>query len=82
METDEFRIICLETLNSFSHFKNQGDRLVFKNMRCVTCNRLVDVEIVKTSAGYGLINGNLSEPENGRITVQCCQCAGNCAKRK
>ena len=80
MLAHEFKMICLDTLNSFLNFKNQGDKLVFKNMRCVCCGDLVDVEIVKTSQGFGFINGNLSEPENGQIYVQCAKCAKRLAQ--
>ena len=62
MDASEFKLIRLETLNSFHDFKNQGDKLVFKNMRCSCCNRPVDIEVIKTSSGFGFINGQLSEP--------------------
>lgn len=82
MEISEFKIICLETLNSFHDFKNQGDKIVFKNMPCCTCKQLVDIEVIKTSSGFGFINGNLSEPKNGQLLVQCARCANDIAKIK
>ena len=82
METNEFKMICLETLNSFHDFKNQGDKLVFKNMRCICCKEIVDVEVIKTSQGFGFINGNLSEPENGQIFVQCTKCAKQSTQKR
>jgi hypothetical protein len=82
METDNFQVICLETLNSFFDFKNQGDKLILRDMPCVCCGKHVDIEVVKTESGFGFLNGTLSEPTDGRLCVRCAACERDFQKKK
>ena len=76
MPIQEFNVINLKTLNGFFHGKLVGDTLVFRKMQCDQCGKYVNVEIQKTSEGYGFLNGVISEPINGKILAQCCNCNG------
>lgn len=71
-----FEIIGLETLNNFFNGKFKGELLIFKNVRCVQCGELVDIEIQKTSGGFGFLNGVISEPVSGQILAKCHNCYG------
>ena len=71
-----FEIISLETLNNFFNGKLEGEKVVFRNMQCFQCGKLVDIEIQKTSGGYGFLNGILSEPLEGHLLAQCPTCNG------
>jgi hypothetical protein len=73
----EFTIISLETLDSLFHGKSAGEILVFENNQCVGCGELVDIKIQKTSGGYGLLNGIISELSRGKWLAKCSHCNGD-----
>ena len=43
------------------------ENLIFKNMKCVQCGELIFIVIQKTSAGFGFLNGIISEPTKGQL---------------
>ena len=50
--------------------------------KCHICKRKTEIEIVRTSGGYGLNGGTLQEPKQGRITVVCVHCFNSSSKRE
>lgn len=74
MSIPVFNIVSLETLNNFFNGKLVGENLIYKNIQCFQCGDLANIEIQKTSAGYGFINGIISEPSNGQLLAQCSNC--------
>jgi len=76
MPIQEFNVINLKTLNRFFLGNSVGETLIFNKMGCDQCGKYINVEIQKTSGGYGFLNGVISEPLNEKILALCCNCNG------
>jgi hypothetical protein len=76
MGTPEFAAISLNTLNRLFSRKLEGEVLRFQKMQCVGCGKSIDINVRKTSGGYGFLNGVLSEPFQGRFLAVCSECNG------
>jgi hypothetical protein len=76
MERSQFVAISLSALERLFHGKSIGEILVFEDVRCAGCGEVVNIKIQKTSAGYGFLNGIISEPAQGQLLAKCCNCNG------
>ena len=74
MNATELNIVSLETLDNFFHSPAFGKRLEFRNVECVRCGSIVNIEVEKTSAGYGFLNGIVYEPFGDKFLAQCDAC--------
>ncbi|MBA3036893.1 MAG: hypothetical protein FP814_10425 [Desulfobacterium sp.] len=75
MNINDFMPVSLETLNSFKEIKHPGDKIAVKGVNCCCCNEPVSIHVVKTESGFGLLNGHISEPQNGEMFVICEWCS-------
>jgi hypothetical protein len=66
-------LVRLRTLDLiFSENKDQT-RLT-SDGKCCDCGRAVNIDITRTSGGFGLNGGVLYEPRPGKIIVKCTEC--------
>jgi hypothetical protein len=77
MEAAMFKVVRLETLNLLFKDHEVGEKLKFRETPCFKCGRPVSIEVQKTSAGYGLLEGILYEPEGIRLVAQCSACSAH-----
>ena len=66
-------IIGIESLDSLFEKNNNPPHLNFKG-KCRSCGCNVEIKITKTSQGYGLNGGALSEIGKQKVLVQCPSC--------
>lgn len=72
IQIDSLHQICNQS-NCATHFKYTD--------KCTSCGLDVEIEITKTSGGYGLIGGVLYEPEPKVILAICADCYAKCGDR-
>ena len=66
-------IITVESLNTMFEGHNSASRCSYRG-KCQNCGCDVEVEIIKTSCGYGLKGGILFGTDLENLLVQCCDC--------
>jgi len=65
--------VAIETLDIIAEYNNKADHFNY-GCKCHKCGCDVDIEITRTSGGYGLLGGVLYEPNPENLLAFCAVC--------
>jgi len=75
IQMDIFPIVGVASLTKMFEQIENPETCCFQG-KCHFCGRLVNIEISKTSGGYGLLGGVLYEPDRENFIALCGDCYG------
>ena len=74
-------IIKVESLNKLFERNNNPHTCTYRG-KCQTCNSSMNIEISKTSGGYGLLGGVLYESDHEKYVALCNDCYKKFGKKQ